>query len=179
MNDRSEIRARLTLREEPRPDDEAAVRRVVESTGFFRPDEIEIAAELVRERLERGMASGYLFVFAEDQGQVVGYTCYGEIGCTLGSYDLYWIAVDDRLRGHGIGAWLLRETECRIRERGGRRVYIETSGQGLYAPTQGFYLRCGYELEARLEHFYEPGDAKLIYAKDVTQISEEKDTISR
>jgi hypothetical protein len=52
----------LRLRSDPQPGDEARVRSLVESTGFFRPDEVEIAVELVRERLSRGLASGYRFV---------------------------------------------------------------------------------------------------------------------
>ena len=55
------------FRTEPKPDDIAAIRRIVASTGFFRPDEIAVAVELVEERLARGLeASGYHFVFAED-----------------------------------------------------------------------------------------------------------------
>lgn len=159
----------LSLREEPRATDEAEIRRIVESTEFFRPDEADVAAELVRERLERGLESGYHFVFADpreaDGARVVGYTCYGEIPCTVGSYDLYWIAVDDAMRGRHVGQWLLEETERRIAARGGRRVYIETSGSELYAPTQGFYTRCGYVLEATLAHFYQHDDPKLMYVK--------------
>ena len=36
-----------------------------------------------------------------------------------------------------------------------------------YAPTRGFYLRCGYYQAALLKDFYAPGDDKVIYAKDV------------
>ena len=46
------------------------------------------------ERLEKGAASGYEFVIAEDDSSMVGYACFGEIPCTVGSYDLYWIVVD-------------------------------------------------------------------------------------
>lgn len=158
----------LRLREDPIPDDVAAVRQILESSGFFRPDEIDIAGELVQERLEKGMPSGYRFLFAlpvEGDETPVGYTCYGEIPCTIGSYDLYWIAVADSLRGRHVGQWLLDETEKRIGALGGRRIYIETSGRELYAATQGFYLRCGYELVAKLDEFYAEGDAKLVYAK--------------
>jgi ribosomal protein S18 acetylase RimI-like enzyme len=160
----------LQLREAPRASDVVDVGRIIESTGFFSVAEVDIARELVEERLNRGLASGYRFVFAdptEDPARLAGYTCYGEIPCTVGSYDLYWIAVDDELRGRRIGAWLLAETERRIRELGGRRVYIETSGRDLYAPTQGFYTRCGYALEARLEEFYGEQDPKLIYVKQL------------
>ena len=40
---------------------------IVQSTGFFYDHEIEIAVELVTERLTHGESTGYYFVFAEVQ----------------------------------------------------------------------------------------------------------------
>src|SRR3977135_447998 len=79
------------LRFDVRPSDSNAVRSIVDRTGFFRPDEVDVAVELVDEHLKRGTASGYHFVFAESEGVVVGYACYGPIVCTVSSFDLYWI----------------------------------------------------------------------------------------
>lgn len=147
------------------PGDRDAVRRIVEATGFFRPDETEVAVELVDEALSKGDAAGYHFIFAELDGQVVGYACYGPIACTLGSYDLYWIAVDPERQGWGIGQRLLHEAECQIVQREGRHIYIETSGRPQYAPTRAFYQRCGYEVAAVLSDFYDCGDDKVIWRK--------------
>ena len=157
----------IRLRDEVLQSDEASVRRIVGATGFFQPYEIEIAVELVRERLARGLASGYRFLFAESiaDASLVGYSCYGEIACTAGSFDLYWIAVDPTAQGHGLGRRLLAATEREIRSLQGRRIYIETSGRALYRSTQQFYLRCGYRLEAELADFYAAGDPKQIYVK--------------
>jgi ribosomal protein S18 acetylase RimI-like enzyme len=147
------------------PADRDAVRAIVESTGFFNPAEVGIAVELVDERLAKGPASGYHFVFAERDGRVGGYTCYGLITGTAASYDLYWIAVDASHRRGGLGRRLMAETERLIREAGGQRVYAETSNRGQYAPTRAFYERCGYHLEAMLKDFYAPGDDKVIFVK--------------
>lgn len=160
-----EADSRIVLRDEPRPDDASAVHRILASSGFFHSHELDVAVELVRERLERGLASGYRFLFAEERGTLVGYTCYGEIACTRGSFDLYWIAVESARRGKGLGQWLLTETETAIAGLGGRRIYVETSSRELYAPTRAFYSRCGYVLEATLADFYAPGDSKLIYVR--------------
>jgi D-alanine-D-alanine ligase len=157
----------LTFRYEVCPEDREAVRRLVDSTGVFSPVEIDVAIELVDDRLEQGGQSDYHFVFAEHEGRVGGYTCYGQIALTAGSYDLYWIAVDKSLHGLKIGRALLEKTEEMIRRAGGRKVYIETSNRHHYAPTRGFYLRCGYHQGALLEDFYAPGDDKVIYVKDL------------
>lgn len=155
----------LAFREEVGPSDPATVRDIVASTGFFHGHEIGVAVELVDERLQKGLESGYLFLFAEKAGRTVGYSCYGEIACTQGSYDLYWIAVHADVRGRGIGGLLLQKTEERIAARSGRAIWVETSGQEKYLPTRKFYLRSGYHEAAVLPGFYADGDDKVIYVK--------------
>jgi ribosomal protein S18 acetylase RimI-like enzyme len=157
----------VVLRYEPRPDDGPAVRRLIEATGMFTPAEVAVAVELVDERLARGAESGYQFVFADAHEQAVGYTCFGHIAVTQASYDLYWIAVDPAWQRRRLGSRLLTETERLIAEHGGQRVYIETSGRPQYRSTRGFYLRHGYVQEAELADFYAPGDARVIYVKDL------------
>lgn len=157
--------AKIAFRHSVEPVDCEIVRQLAESTGFFRADEVQIAVELVMERIRDGQISTYQFLFAQVDGQTVGYTCFGEIPCTIGSYDLYWIVVDSRWQGQGFGQRLIRESEAAIAAQGGRRIYIETSGTERYEPTRTFYKRCGYALAAELADFYSPGDNKLIYVK--------------
>ncbi len=157
----------VSFRYEAAPSDRETVRALVAATGFFRDDEVAVAVELVDERLVKGAASGYHFVFAEVEGQTAGYACYGPIACTVWSYDLFWIAVDPRRQRLGLGRRLVEESERLIREAGGRRVYIETSGKEQYLPTRGFYERCGYAFDAELAEFYGPGDSKVVYVKRV------------
>ena len=142
--------------------------RLVDATGFFRADEIDVAVELVDERLQRGPESGYHFVIAEANGEVAGYSCFGPIACTVWSYDLYWIAVDPAHQGFGLGRALVAESERLIHSAGGRRVYIETSGKPQYVPTRGFYDRCGYALDVEMRDFYGPEDSKVVYVKVLT-----------
>jgi len=155
----------LTWREDVGPTDVLAVREIIESSGFFSEEEADVAVELVEERINKGPRSGYHFVFAEENGKIVGYTCFGPIACTTASYDLYWIAVHDTFRGRGLGRFLLEKSEPIIARMGGRRIYIETSSRAQYEPTRGFYLKCGYRQETILEDFYAPGDGKVIYVK--------------
>ncbi|MBF0530882.1 MAG: hypothetical protein HQK55_16765, partial [Deltaproteobacteria bacterium] len=55
----------ISFRTQVRSDDQEIVRNLCESTDFFRPDEVDVAVELVQENLSRGIASGYYFIFAE------------------------------------------------------------------------------------------------------------------
>jgi len=153
------------LRTAVRRGDAEVVRDIISSTGLFRPDEIGIAVELVEERIRVGPASGYHFLFAEREGRVLGYSCYGPVPLTLQSYDLYWIAVRKEAQATGIGRMLLEKSEAAIAGLGGRRVYIETSSKPIYRDTRRFYERNGYRAEATLKEFYSPGDNKVIYVK--------------
>jgi len=147
------------------PSDSDKVCAIVRSSGFFSAQEVDVAVELLKERETKGPSSGYFFLFAEMGGDVAGYTCFGPIPCTMESYDLYWIAVSEPLRKLGLGRELLRGTEEKILEMGGRRIYVETSSRTQYEPTRAFYRRCGYSEAASLEHFYSPGDHKIIFLK--------------
>ena len=156
----------LVHREQLEPADLPALRRLVLETGVFSDAEVELAVSLGEEALALGAEeSGHHFVLATRAGRLLGYSCYGPIDGAQGSFDLYWIAVDAAGQGRGLGRDLLARTEARMRERGGRRCYVETSGRPDYAPTRAFYERGGYAVEARLADFYAPGDDKLIFRK--------------
>jgi GNAT superfamily N-acetyltransferase len=141
----------------------------VTSTGFFSNAEIEIAVELIEDRIAKGERSDYKFLFTDVDDQPIGYACYGEIAGTVGSYDLYWIVVHNEHRGKRIGRQLMNETERLIAARGGRRVYVETSSREQYEPTRQFYLKCGYAIDATLRDFYSPGDGKVILSKSLVR----------
>jgi ribosomal protein S18 acetylase RimI-like enzyme len=157
-----------TLRDEVRPADVEAIRELVAGTGYFDAGEVAIAAELAQERLARGADSGYEFLFAERDGRLLGYSCYGLIPCSSVSWDLYWIAVAADAQGGGLGRRILRLTEERVAAAGGLAVYAETAGREQYQPTRAFYRRCGYTVAAVFEDFYAPGDAKYTFVKRLT-----------
>ena len=157
----------LVFRTIPEHRDIERVREIVDSTKFFYDHEVEIAAELVAERLEGGEATGYFFVFAELDGKTVAYSCFGPISMSRTSFDLYWIAAHNDYRGKGIGRMVMEET-CRLaREMGCSILIAETSGLPHYEPTRAFYINNGYVLEASLKDFYAMGDDKLFYTKRI------------
>jgi GNAT superfamily N-acetyltransferase len=158
----------MTWRTTLRQADAAAVHALVRDTGFFSEEEQQVAVELVEERLAKGAASGYEFVFADaadNPGELLAYACYGPVPATASSYDLYWIAVAPSQQGKGLGGSLLREVERCALESGASQMFLDTSGRAQYAPTRAFYLRMGYRVAGTLEDFFAAGDAKVIFAK--------------
>jgi len=157
----------LTFRTVPEHSDIATVRDIVESTKFFYDHEVEIASELVAERLNYGESTGYFFVFAEVDGVTVAYSCFGPILMSTTCFDLYWIATHNDYRGKGIGRKVLEET-CRQASAMGCSIIIaETSGLPHYEPTRAFYINNKFDLEACLKDFYTMGDDKLFYTKRI------------
>jgi len=159
--------AALAWRNDLREADVHSIRDLVTWTGVFSPEEIDVAAELVAERIAHGPASGYHFLIAETDGRVVGFTCFGPIPATVDRFDLYWIAVDPDYQGQGFGAELLRRTEAMIEGLSGVRIYVETSTGRAYAPTRKFYHRMQYRKAATLPDFYRNGDGKIIFFKNI------------
>jgi ribosomal protein S18 acetylase RimI-like enzyme len=148
------------------PEDIERVRKITQSTGFFRNDEVDVAVELVTEALHKGQEqSGYFFLFSMTDNTTTGFVCYGPTPCTEGTYDLYWIVVDNNYRGSGTGKKLMEQTEKDLIQRKARKLYIETSSTEKYLPSRKFYENCGYSEEARLKDFYLPGDDKVIFSK--------------
>lgn len=145
--------------------DRLEIDRLVRATGFFSAEEQAIAVELIDERLAKGEASGYFFLFAEAEGRMLGYACFGPIPGSAHSFDLYWIVVDPAAQRKGLGRELLQKAERLMALRGARRVYADTSSRPQYAPTRTFYLACGFTREALLADFYAAGDGKVIFSK--------------
>jgi GNAT superfamily N-acetyltransferase len=157
----------IVFRTTPEKRDIKRVIEIVESTKFFYDHEVEIAAELVAERLSHGESTGYYFVFADIDGVTAAYACYGPITMSTTCFDLYWIATHNDFRGKGIGKKLLEETCNQARSMGCKILIAETSGLEHYAPTRAFYDSNKFELEARLKDFYTMGDDKLFYTKRI------------
>ncbi len=146
-------------------DDVGRVRSLVASTGSFNAAEVELAGDLVTERLTKGIRSGYHFVLAERGPSLVAFACYGPIWGTHGSYELFWIAVSPEEQRRGLGAQLYDRAEGAMAKAGAKRIYADTSSSDRYAGTRDFYERAGFSEAARFPDFYGPGDGKIVYMK--------------
>ncbi len=152
------------------PADRPQILEIVTAAGNFNSQEVAVAMELIDEALNKGQESGYIAVVAEIpelSPAVQGYACYGPTPLTDGVFDLYWIAVHPGAQGRGVGRKLVKYVEDDIRSSGGRMLLIETSSREGYDATIGFYERMKYELAARIKNFYQVGDDKLVFLKEL------------
>jgi len=147
-------------------DDRITIEEILRSTDFFYEFEIQTALEIADETLANGSENcGYFWLKATDEDGLVAFANFGKNAFSTHSWDLYWIAVHQDSRNKKLGTVMLKAIEDDVRERGGKILWIETSGRPLYASTEGFYRKNGYELAASLRDFYGPGDPKQIYSK--------------
>jgi len=146
--------------------DREPVLKLIRATGFFAPDEVKVAEELVDVYLNKpGQRDYFIVVIENDQGRVAGYLTYGPTPLTEGTWDLYWIAVSPNEQNKGYGQKLVLWLEDEVRRQRGRLILIETSSQPKYQPTRKFYEKLGYIEIARVPDFYRPGDDRVIFGK--------------
>lgn len=148
--------------------DERPLEQLLRRVAVFEPHEIKVAMELVTSAL--GTSGDYAIYVAEERDDqarrsIVGYVCHGHNPVTDAIHDIYWIAVDPRLQGRGVGVQLLEFAERRVAAMQGRGIVIETSSRNEYAAARRLYERCGYLKAADIPDFYKPGDHQLIYIK--------------
>jgi ribosomal protein S18 acetylase RimI-like enzyme len=139
---------------------------LVEATNVFRREEIDVARELMEIVAEEKDQKDYVIsCYVDDQNVLRGYYCIGPTPMTESTYDLYWIAVDPKAHGQGIGKTLLAHCEEYIREHGGRLVIAETSSLPQYDKTRSFYLHNNYAEASRIKGYYAPDDDLVVYIK--------------
>lgn len=158
----------LTFRYYLKPGEDKCIKEITESVELFYDFEVDVAHELAVLSINKGPdASGYNYILCEFNSKIIGYTCYGNIPCAKNRFDLFWIVVSNKYRGMNIGKLLIYETERKVSEKAGKKIYIETSSREPYYGTRQFYLNCGYKVDAVQKDYYDDGDDKVIYVKDI------------
>ncbi len=129
--------------------------------GAFTDEEVRVAIEM----FDAGLAGDYSLLVVEIDGAVRAYACFGKASLTQRSWYLYWIFVDPSVQRTGLGQVLERSVEDSVRQMGGERLVLETSGRPDYERSRRFYERAGFTVHGRIPDFYHAGDDCIIYCK--------------
>lgn len=138
---------------------------ILDRTGFFRPCELRIAEEVLDDALATGTDGNYQSYVAVERDNVIGWICFGPTPWTIGTFDIYWLAVEPAKQRCGIGFSLVEFATELISRCGGRIIAVDTSGSSRYDSTRRFYEKMGYRQAARIRNFYNIGDDKVVYIK--------------
>ena len=143
------------------PDDRGTVREALAECGVFSEEEIRVAMEMV----DCGLQGDYLLPAIESGGKVCAYACIGRAPLTTAAWYLYWICVHPSAQGKGVGSRLQSHIEKLVRQAGGNRLVLETSGRADYERTRLFYRGMGFTEAGRVPDFYKPGDDLVVFFK--------------
>lgn len=153
MNDNTAIRP-VTRGDLP------ALKGVIDATGLFPSEMLD---EMTSGYLDAGSGDDTWLTWDEGGPKAVAFCAPEKLAA--GTWNLYLIAVHPEHQGRGVGAALLRHVERSLAGRGERLLLVETSGLPEFERTRAFYVKCGYEEEARIRDFYDAGDDKVVFRK--------------
>ena len=119
------------------------------------------------------MIAGYLskatsdIWFVADDGDVLGFGYCEPERMADGAWNLLAIGVAPDRQGQGVGAAMLRHLEAALQKAGARILIVETLGTAEFQSARDFYLKNGFDEEARIRDFYEDGGDKIVFWRRV------------
>lgn len=145
-------------------EDIPGMQRVLDGTQLF-PS--EMLPDMIRGFLGEEQAEDLWFT-AEQSDDVVGF-CYAiPEALTTGTWNMLAIAVHPSVQGKSIGRSIVSYLEASLKSTGQRIIIADTSGTDDFAMTRDFYRKTGYKEEARIRDFWDAGDDKVVFTKDLT-----------
>jgi ribosomal protein S18 acetylase RimI-like enzyme len=144
--------------------DAASVIAVAVASGLFLESETEFLDKMLADYFDNRIEAGHVCLIAEEKSPI-GAVYYAPEVLTEGTWNLLMIAVRVECQGQGHGSALLSHVEDTLRAGDQRMLLVETSGLPSFERTRAFYAKCGYEAEARIRDYYNPGEDKIIFRK--------------
>ena len=94
----------------------------------------------------------------------------GVIGYSLDRYEtknywLGWFYVHKAHQGKNNGKQLLTFVEKKLKGKGVKKLFVDTSSYKTYKKALGFYLANGFRFEAAIKDYYEEGEDQIILSK--------------
>ena len=145
--------------------DKPAILDVAVDSGLFPAEDVGELGSMMDSQLGAEAEGHHWIVDADRDGQVLAAAYYAPEALTDGTWNLYFIAVREALKGQGLGSSLLQHVESGLRQNQQRVLLIETSGLDGFQLTRRFYLKHGYSEEARIRDFYAAGEDKVVFWK--------------
>ncbi len=144
-------------------EDKTALINLCQITGLFQPHELEELSNMLSAYFEDKI--GHKWLTDEEDGELRGVPYYAEETFASGVSNLLLIAVHPDYQRKGRGTKLLRHVEAELKSMDKRILIIETSGLDSFEATRAFYRQNGYDEEARIREYYNPGEDKIVFRK--------------
>ncbi|MDB5045301.1 MAG: GCN5-related N-acetyltransferase [Deinococcus sp.] len=148
--------------------DSATVTALAVAAGMFPEEDTEMTDTMMADYFAGNRERGHSCVIDEEAGQPLGVAYWLPKPATDGTWELLMIAVHPDGQGQGRGGALMRHVEDALRIQGQRILLVETSGTADFELTRRFYVKCGYEQEARVRDYYGAGTDMVLFRKVLT-----------
>ena len=142
-----------------------ALKAIIDATDLFPSNMLD---EMISDYLSNKDSNEYWFTY--DDGKPVAIAYCAPEKMTVGTWNLYLIAVHPDYQRLGLGTSMLHHIEQKLAEGGERILLVETSGLQSFEGTREFYRKSGYEKEAQIREFYQAGEDKIVFRKLLTDI---------
>lgn len=152
-----------------REDDTEAIKQLAISSGLFPESEIGIIEKMIADYFASNIENGHVCII-DTESEPRGVAYYEPSLATDRVWYLTMIAVDGKTQGKGIGSKLMQYIEDALQKDGQRLLLVETSGADSFALTRNFYIKCGYEQEARIRDYYGVGEDMILFRKVLNTI---------
>lgn len=123
---------------------------------------------MISDYLNNQNSKDFWLTYQDSQPVAIAYCAPEKM--TQGTCNLLLIAVHPDYQGKGYGTSILHYIEQLLAERGERLLLVETSSLDNFERSRAFYLKCGYETEARIREFYQSGEDKIVFRKLLTSL---------
>ncbi len=137
------------------------------SSGLFEPNQTDLLSGMLR-----SPDKDDVWFTDEDGTGPVGVAYMAPEKMTHGTWNLYWIAVHPDRQRQGRGKAILSHVQQWLMDRGERLLLVETAGTNDFDYVRQFYTNSGFENEARIRDFYDPGVDKIVFRKSIAQHGE-------
>ena len=148
-------------------EDSDALAGVGVEAGMFAPGETGWLETLIADYFDGKLGEGHGWITDEEDGVIRGVAYYAPAVASSGVSDLLMIAVVPGGQRQGRGEGLLRYVENALVADGQRMLLVETSALPAFNRARAFYLKNGFEEEARIRDFYHPGEDKVVFRKQL------------
>lgn len=102
------------------------------------------------------------YILIKDK-EIIGFSGFNkEETETTDIYWLNWTAIKKGYENQNLGSFLIKQIITEIKNRGGRKLYVNTSSKNLKGIK--FYENLGFEEEARMKDYYKIGDDSIIFS---------------
>ncbi len=148
--------------------DQDAILAIAKNIGLFEPEELSSLEEMFSAWVEGNLGEHPKWVVVSEAGSVTGTAYFAPEQFAYGTWNVYFIAVAPDSQRGGIGGTLMRHIEETLTNQGERVLIVETSSLPELEKARNFYLRQGYDQEARIREFYKAGDDKITFRKSLS-----------